>query len=94
MELPFMFNNIALARPLTGGGEDAYALADKISSAWINFIKTGDPNAKNLPEWPKYTPEKGATMIFDNKCKVVYNHDKELIEYVDSLPPLPLMGSR
>ncbi|WP_375325210.1 carboxylesterase/lipase family protein [Flagellimonas sp. GZD32] len=94
MELPFMFNNIAKARTLTGGGKDAYELADKISSAWINFIKTGDPNAKGLPNWPKYNPEDGATMIFDNKCKVVKNHDKELIEFVDTLPPLPLFGSR
>lgn len=94
MELPFMFNNIALARPLTGGGKDAYALADKISSAWINFVKTGDPNSKNLPEWPAYTPENGATMIFDNTCKVVNNHDKELIEFVSTLPSQSIFGRR
>ena len=62
MELPFMFNNIAMARTLTGGGKDAYELADKISSAWISFVKTGDPNCKELPKWAPYTPEKGATM--------------------------------
>lgn len=94
MELPFMFNNIAKARTLTGGGKDAYQLADKMSSAWINFVKTGDPNAKNLPKWPAYNPQDGATMIFDNTCRVWNNHDKELIEFVSSLPPLPLFGSR
>jgi len=93
MELPFMFNNIALARTLTGGGKDAYELADKISSAWINFVKTGNPNAKGLPDWPAYTPESGATMLFDNTCKVVNNHDKELIEFVGSFST-PLFGSR
>src|SRR5205085_8293101 len=66
MELPFMFNNIAMARTLTGGGKDAYELADKISTAWINFIKTGNPNGKGLPKWEAYDPAKGATMIFDN----------------------------
>jgi len=86
MELSFMFNNIALARPMTGGGEDAYALADKISSAWISFVKTGNPNCKELPEWAPYTPEKGATMIFDNKCEVRNNHDKSLIDLVSSMP--------
>lgn len=84
MELPFMFNNIELARPLTGGGRDAYELEDKISSAWINFVKTGNPDSKNLPEWTPYTTERGATMIFDNKCKVVYNHDKELLDLISS----------
>lgn len=84
MELPFMFNNIAMARTLTGGGKDAYRLADKISSAWINFVKTGDPNSKELPEWKSYNPEKGATMIFDNTCKVVMNHDKALLELINT----------
>ncbi len=86
MELPFMFNNIALARTMTGGGEEAYKLADKISSAWINFVKTGNPNGQEVPEWAPYTPEKGATMIFDNDCRVRYNHDKSLIDLVSSLP--------
>lgn len=94
MELPFMFNNIALACPLTGGGKDAYELADKISSAWINFVKTGSPNIKELPEWIPYTPENGATMIFDNRCNVLHNHDKALIEYVSSFPFPPLFGPR
>lgn len=86
MELPFMFNNITMARTMTGGGEEAYKLADRISSAWISFIKTGNPNCKELPEWAPYTPEKGATMIFENKCEVRYNHDKSLIDLVSSIP--------
>jgi len=85
MELPFMFNNVALARPMTGGGEDAYALADKISSAWISFVKTGNPNCEELPEWPPYTAATGATMIFDNQCEVRHNHDKALIDLVSSI---------
>lgn len=85
MELPFMFNNIAMARTLTGGGKDAYKLADKISSAWINFVKTGDPNCKALPHWEAYNAEKGATMIFDNKCEVRYSFDQKLIDLVSTL---------
>lgn len=94
MELPFMFNNIAMARPLTGGGKEAYELADKISSAWINFIKTGNPNGKGLIKWDPYNAENGATMIFNNPCKIVYNHDKKLIEFVGSLAAASLSGSR
>jgi para-nitrobenzyl esterase len=89
MELPFMFNNIAMARTLTGGGDDAYALADKISSAWISFVKTGDPNHAGLPEWPPYTAEDGATMIFDDPVEVRHGHDQALVELVSSLPPRP-----
>jgi len=88
MELSFMFNNIAMARTMTGGGEEAYELADKVSSAWISFVRTGDPNNNLLPEWPAYTPDEGATMVFDNQVEVRYQHDQALIDLVSSLPPV------
>jgi para-nitrobenzyl esterase len=82
MELPFVFNNIARCEEMTGGDKPAYVLADKISSAWLNFAKTGNPNHAELPKWETYSAEKGATMFFDNKCEIKYNHDKELMELV------------
>lgn len=82
MELPFVFNNISLWGEMTGGGKKAYALADKMSSAWIHFAKHGDPNHRGLPRWEPYTQENGATMFFDNKCCMRYHHDKELLEII------------
>lgn len=67
MELPFMFNNIELQPEMTGATKDAYDLADKMSSAWIAFIRSGNPNTKGLPEWKPFEESKEATMIFDNK---------------------------
>lgn len=80
MEIPFVFNNISRCEEMTGGGKEAYALSDKISSAWINFAKTGSPSATGLPQWPKYTSTIGATMIFDNKCSIMNNPDKDLLD--------------
>ena len=80
MDLPFMFNNISLQRELTGSGKDAYRLADKMSGAWIAFVKSGNPNSKGLPSWPEYNPEERPLMIFDNKCKVMKNHDRHLLD--------------
>jgi para-nitrobenzyl esterase len=81
MELGFVFDNINRCEQMTGGGKEAYALADKVSSAWISFAKKGDPYTKSLPKWPKYTPENGATMIFDNQS-IVRNHpDDELLKF-------------
>lgn len=79
MELPFVFHNIAVQREMTGGTKDAYKLSDLISSAWIQFMRTGDPNVKGLPKWEPYTAENGNTLVFDKKCHVLHNHDRELI---------------
>jgi para-nitrobenzyl esterase len=67
---------------MTGGGQEAHDLAEKMSGAWINFAKTGNPNYKNLPEWPAYTSKNTATMHFDVDCKVNPQMDKELFELV------------
>lgn len=72
-ELPFVFNNIHLSEKATGGGEKAQALADKISRAWIDFARTGNPG------WEAYSPEKGATMLFDDTPILTYGHDRELM---------------
>jgi len=79
MDLPFVFNNIQRCEEMTGGGKDAYILADKVSEAWVQFAKTGNPGHNKLPDWPAYNSENGATMIFDTKCQIKNHHDKELM---------------
>ncbi len=80
MDIAFEFNNIARCQEMTGGGKDAYALAAKMSSAWINFAKTGNPNAAGLPKWPAYTAENGATMLFNVECEVKNHPDAEILK--------------
>ena len=79
MEIPFTMSNIARCEEMTGGGKEAYVLADKMSQAWINFARTGNPNHKGLPVWHNYSESNGATLIFDNQCVEKYNHDKEVL---------------
>ncbi len=86
MEIPFVFNNVVRHASMTGGGEEAQLLGEKMSNAWLNFAKTGDPNAEGLPQWEPYTVEQGATLFFNNTSEIKYNHDKELLEVVRSFP--------
>ena len=86
MEIPFAFNNAVLHASMTGGGAEAQALAEKMSGAWLNFARTGNPNAEGLPQWDAYTEEGGATMFFNNRCEVKHHHDKELLEVVRAFP--------
>lgn len=79
-ELPFVFDNIDIALTATGGSEDARDLAKKMSSAWINFARYGNPNAKGLPKWQPYTRNGGDTMIFDSKPYIAHNQDAELMK--------------
>lgn len=76
-ELAFVFDNIDRCVNMTGGGTDARTLAAKVSEAWINFARKGDPNHAGLPKWPTFTADKGAVMVFDNKCEVKNNPDGE-----------------
>ena len=82
MELPFVFNNIHRCAEMTGGTKEAFALADKMSAAWINFARSGNPNHKGLPNWPLYNTTNTTTMHFDNKCQVKPKMDKELLALV------------
>lgn len=68
---------------MTGNTAEAHALEDIISSAWIQFIKTGDPNHEGMPKWEPFTAENPVYMVFDNQCemKTVDADMKALMEF-------------
>jgi para-nitrobenzyl esterase len=86
LDIPLAFNNIELGKHWTGTSNEAKVLADRMSSAWINFARSGNPNDKSLPAWNAYTRENGETMIFDAQPKILNNHDRELMELIKSVP--------
>jgi para-nitrobenzyl esterase len=71
LEIPFVFDNVDLAKSMVGTGRDRYALADTISGAWVAFARTGIPRHKDLPLWPAFTTSERFTMILNDESKVV-----------------------
>ena len=77
IEVPFVFNNIKVAGPLISKMPQAYALADKVSAAWVAFARTGNPNTPGLPKWPAYSTTARDTMLFNNASRVEQDPDRE-----------------
>jgi para-nitrobenzyl esterase len=76
-EIAFAFNNSQLAGTMTGGGARAVRLAERVSQAWVNFARHGTPNHAGLPDWPAYSQNHLATMVFDDQCRVVLGPDRD-----------------
>ncbi|MBQ8737112.1 MAG: carboxylesterase/lipase family protein [Bacteroidaceae bacterium] len=75
-DIPFFFNNVLKSASMTGATKAGIKLGDKMSSALINFARTGNPNTKKLPKWETFLLENEATMYFDApKCKMIYKQN-------------------
>jgi para-nitrobenzyl esterase len=78
IEIPFVFDNVDACKSMVGSGEDRYALARKVSGAWVAFARTGNPNHAYLRGWKPYDNVRRATMILNDECKLVDDpHGKE-----------------
>jgi para-nitrobenzyl esterase len=71
MDVPFLFDNVGGPTTLTGDTPESYWMAEQISSAYIAFAATGNPNNPGLPNWPPYELPRRATMSFDVVSKVI-----------------------
>jgi para-nitrobenzyl esterase len=69
-EIAFAFDNAEICDHYSAGSAEAFALSRQVSTAWVNFARTGNPNHSGLPHWPAYTTNTRATMYFDTSCEV------------------------
>jgi para-nitrobenzyl esterase len=74
VDIPFFFDNLAVAPGMVGAGADdvqrAQPLATAMSETLIAFGRRGDPNHSGLPRWPAYDLTNRATMIWNTPPRV------------------------
>jgi para-nitrobenzyl esterase len=87
-EIAFAFH--ALSEPhirvATGGAPAALALQDKVSQAWVNFARTGNPSQPGLT-WKPYTLAGRETMVFDTVSEIRSLNDDKLLSLLPQAGP-------
>jgi para-nitrobenzyl esterase len=90
MDIPFAFDNVEIAASMTGGGADAQKVADQVSDTFIAFARTGDPNNKAIPHWPRYNLTHRPTMLWNTNSHIEDDprgNERKLIAQAPYLQP-------
>ncbi|MEY4934755.1 MAG: hypothetical protein RIS64_1114 [Bacteroidota bacterium] len=67
-EVPYALHNLHMwKRPWQSVDQD---LEHIISSYWVNFAKTGNPNGEKLPNWKSYDKQLGAILLLNDEVEL------------------------
>ncbi|WP_162247473.1 carboxylesterase/lipase family protein [Microbacterium sp. Root553] len=79
-EVLYAYDNLEAGDDARYGADD-YALRDQMSTYWLNFVKTGDPNGDSLPAWPRFTDAPDQVMEFDHGSRVAPRPQPEQVDF-------------
>ncbi|HEV2691120.1 MAG TPA: carboxylesterase family protein [Bryobacteraceae bacterium] len=79
-EIQYVFGNLRAGRPWE---EADRKLSEAMSSYWVNFATTGNPNGKGLVKWPSYDAKSDPLMEFGDKIDVQHNVNKAGLDFFD-----------
>jgi para-nitrobenzyl esterase len=78
-EVGYVFNNLKfLNRPFDPVDQQ---LAEAMSSYWVNFATSGNPNGPGLPAWPAYNTNSNQVMILGEKPEAKPLPDKAALDF-------------
>ena len=63
-EIPYVFNKLSSRWGAEITTDKDREVARMMNTYWANFAKTGNPNGKDLPEWPLYNHQKNEILEF------------------------------
>ena len=81
-EISFAFDNAGICDHYSAGDPAAIELSRQMSTAWVSFARTGNPNHSGLPHWPSFTHEARAAMYFDAPCAARNNPEGKELEII------------
>jgi len=79
-EISYVFGNFTPSMPPTN--EDR-AVSDTVSSYWVNFAKTGNPNANGMPVWPAFSNAKPEVMNLNDPSKAIPLPNADKLKVLD-----------
>jgi para-nitrobenzyl esterase len=62
-----------------------YKLEDTMSSYWVNFAKTGDPNGEGLPAWPAFSANNPEIIELGDEVKAAPLPYREQLLFLDGV---------
>ena len=80
-EIAYVFDNLGKGKRTPE--EPDNKLAEAMSSYWVNFAKTGDPNGSGLPKWPAYHAKDEVWMEFGNEPKMRMEVNKAKLDVME-----------
>lgn len=72
-ELAFVFDNAEICDHYSTLAPEALSLSKQMSTAWVSFARTGNPNHPGLPHWEPFTDGERAVMDFNEVSKLRHN---------------------
>jgi para-nitrobenzyl esterase len=71
--------------------EDDFKVSEAMASYWANFVKSGNPNDKGLPQWPKYDNPDGYQVMHLSGTSIHAAPDalRGRYEFLDAHAPQP-----
>jgi para-nitrobenzyl esterase len=83
-EIPYAFNWANGPNTTQTPWQDVdRTLAEQVSSYWVNFATTGDPNGKALPKWPAYQTRDDQAMLLGDIVGVGAVPHKAALDFLD-----------
>ena len=80
-EIAYVFGNFVWPFPWEEADRE---LSDAISSYWVNFAATGDPNGAGLAKWPAYNPATDQSLEFGDRISVRSELNKPGLDFFDA----------